>query len=146
VSGTQLSQVRRRKKSSAETASIAPAAVHRTLSCAQAGSATNSLLSRIAEGAAAKIHRSVRCAPDCPVSQQRPRQRSAARSVCNQRTTCGQSQQLLGHTGLSGVHRLVSGVSRGPRVQQSASPNKERNRALFMSGVPTDRRQELPTK
>jgi hypothetical protein len=33
------------------------------------------------EGAAAKIHRTVRYAPDCPVSQRRPRQRSAARST-----------------------------------------------------------------
>jgi hypothetical protein len=41
----------------------------------------NSLLSGIAEGAAAKIHRTVRCAPDCPVNQHRPRQRSTARST-----------------------------------------------------------------
>jgi hypothetical protein len=33
----------------------------------------------IIEGAATKIHQTVRCAPDCPVSQQRSRQRSAAR-------------------------------------------------------------------
>jgi hypothetical protein len=31
----------------------------------------------------AKIHRTVRCVPDCPVSQQRPRQRSAAWSAGN---------------------------------------------------------------
>jgi hypothetical protein len=55
--------------------------VHRTVPGAHTGSATNSLLSEIAEGAAAKIHRTIRCAPDCPVSQQRPRQRSAARST-----------------------------------------------------------------
>jgi hypothetical protein len=32
----------------------------------------------------------------------------------------------------------VSGVLRGPRVQWPASPNKERNRALFMSGGAPD--------
>jgi hypothetical protein len=37
------------------------------MSCAQAGSATNSLLSGIAEDVVAKIHRTIRCAPDCPV-------------------------------------------------------------------------------
>jgi hypothetical protein len=56
-----------------------------------------------------------------------------------------QRQQSLGRTGLSSVHRTVSsvhrtvsGVPRGPRVQRLASPNKERNRALFMSGGAPD--------
>jgi hypothetical protein len=86
----------------------------------------------------AKIRRTVRCAPNCLVSQQRSRQRSAARSTRNQRATRGQSQRSLGRTGLSGVHRTVSGVPSGLRVQQSASPKKERNHALFMSGGATD--------
>jgi hypothetical protein len=101
--------------------------VHRTLSGAQAGPTTNSLLSGITEDAAAKIHRIIWCAPDCAVSQQRPRQRSAARSTCNQRATHGQRQRSLGRTGLSGV-------ARGPMVQRSASPKKETNHALFISG------------
>jgi hypothetical protein len=71
------------------------------------------------------------------VRQQRPHQRSAARSVLNPRATRGQSQRSPGRTGLSGVHRTVSGVPRGPRMQWLASPNKERNHALFMSsGAP----------
>jgi hypothetical protein len=41
----------------------------------------NWLLSGKVEGATAKIHRIVWCAPDCSVSQPRPRQRSAARSA-----------------------------------------------------------------
>jgi hypothetical protein len=65
------------------------------------------------------------------VNQQRPHQRSAARSTRNQQATRGQSQQSLGHTGLSGVPS-------GPRVQRSASPKKERNCALFMSGGSPD--------
>jgi hypothetical protein len=42
------------------------------LSGAQAGPATNSSLSGKRNGVATKIHRTVRCAPDCPVSQRRP--------------------------------------------------------------------------
>jgi hypothetical protein len=72
------------------------------------------------------------------VSQQRPHQRSAARSTRNQRATRGQSQWSQGRTGLSGVHWTLSDVPRGPRVQRSASPNKERNRALFMFGGAPD--------
>jgi hypothetical protein len=36
------------------------------------------------------------------------------------------------------VHRTVSGVPSGPRVQRSASPKKETNRALYMSGGAPD--------
>ena len=44
--------------------------VHRTVSSREKDS-----------GAATKIQRTVRCAPDCPVSQWRPRQRSTAKSA-----------------------------------------------------------------
>jgi hypothetical protein len=56
------------------------------------------LLSGIRRRRTAKIHRTVRCAPDCPVSQ-----RLAAESV---RDTWP-SQRSEGGTGLSGVHRTV---------------------------------------
>jgi hypothetical protein len=72
------------------------------------------------------------------VSQQRPRQRSIARLTGNHRATCGQRQRSLGCIGLSGVHRTVSSVPSGPRVQRLASPKKERNHALFMSGGAPD--------
>jgi hypothetical protein len=61
--------------------------VHQTLSGALASSEINSLLSVNAEDAVAKIHRTaivhrtVRCAPNCLVSQQRPHQRSTAQST-----------------------------------------------------------------
>jgi hypothetical protein len=78
-------------------------------------------------GAVAKIHRTVRCANSARANG---RQR-------DQRATRGQSQRPLRRTGLSGVHRTVSSVPSGPRVQRSASPKKETNRALFMSsGAP----------
>jgi hypothetical protein len=41
-------------------------------------------------------------------------------------------------TRLSGVHQTVSGGPKGPKAQWSASPEKERNRALFMSGGALD--------
>jgi hypothetical protein len=97
--------------------------VHRTLSGAQARAVTNWLLSGIVEDAATKIHRTVRCANG--------RQR-------NQCAIKGQSQRSPGRTRLSGVHRTLSGMPRGPRLQRLSSPNKERNCALFMSGGAPD--------
>jgi hypothetical protein len=64
----------------------------------------------------------------------RPGQRSAARSA---RTTWP-SQRLEGGTGLSGVHRTVSGVPTAPRRQRSASPNKERDPHRTVSGGAPD--------
>jgi hypothetical protein len=66
------------------------------------------------------IHRIVRCAPDCPVSQ-----RSAAQSA---RDTW-LSQRLEGGTGLSDVHRTCPVRQWLSGCQRSASPYKERNRA-----------------
>jgi hypothetical protein len=48
----------------------------------------------------------------------------------DQRATRGPSQRSLGRIGLSGVHRTVSGAPRGPKVQRSALPEKEGDRAL----------------
>jgi hypothetical protein len=61
----------------------------------------------------AKIHRTVRCAPDCPVSQ-----RSAAQSALD----AWPGQRSEGGTGLSGVHRTVSGVPTAPSLQRSVAP------------------------
>jgi hypothetical protein len=63
--------------------------------------------------------------PDCPVctGQCSVSQRSAARSA---RDTWP-SQRLVGGTGLSGLHRTVSGAPTAPKRQRSASPKKERN-------------------
>ena len=77
-------------------------------------------LSGICRRRTAKIHRTVRCTPDCPVSQ-----RSAAESA---RDTWP-SQRSEGGTGLSGVHRTCPVRQRLPHLQRSASPFKEGNRA-----------------
>jgi hypothetical protein len=77
-------------------------------------------LSGIRRRRTTKIHRTVRCAPDCPVSQ-----RSAAQSARD----AWPGQRSAGGTGLSGVHRTVSGVHRtvsgaptAPNRLRSATP------------------------
>jgi hypothetical protein len=66
------------------------------------------------------IHRTVRCASDCPVSQ-----RSAARSA---RDTWP-SQRLEGGTGLTGVHRTCPVRQRLSGCLRSTAPLLEGNRA-----------------
>jgi hypothetical protein len=56
--------------------------------------------------------------PDCPVSQ-----RSAAQSARD----AWPGQRADGGTGLSGVHRTVSGAPMAPKLQRSAAPEQERN-------------------
>jgi hypothetical protein len=102
---------------------------HRTVSGAQAGAETNSLLSGITKDVVAKIHETVRWANNAHANV---RQR-------DQRATRGQSQWSLGRTRLSGVPR-------GPRDQRSASPKKERNWALFMSCGAPDYPVRQPTE
>jgi hypothetical protein len=77
-------------------------------------------LSEICRRRTAKIHRTVRCAPDCPVSQ-----RSAARSAQD----TWPSQRSEGGTGLSGVHRTCPVRQRLPHLQRSTALFKEGNRA-----------------
>jgi hypothetical protein len=64
-------------------------------------------------------------APDCLVSQQRPRQRSAAQSAGD----AWPEPTVSWRTGLSGVHRTVSGEPRGPLLERSAEPDMEGDRA-----------------
>jgi hypothetical protein len=78
-------------------------------------------LSGIHRRRTAIIHRTIRCAPDCPVSQ-----RSAARSA---RDTL-LSQRLEGGTGLSDVHRTCPVRQRLSGCQRSATPFKEGSWAL----------------
>jgi hypothetical protein len=77
----------------------------------------------------AKIHRTVRCAPNCPVSQ-----RSAAQSARD----AWPGQRSEGGTGLSGVHWTVSGAPTAPNCQRSAAPKQERNPHRTVSGGAPD--------
>jgi hypothetical protein len=68
--------------------------------------------------------------PDCPVvhrtvrwANSQPGQRSAAESARD----AWQVPTVEWGTGLSGVHRTVSDAPTAPRLQRSASPNKERD-------------------
>jgi hypothetical protein len=109
-------------------------------------------LSGICRRRTAKIHRTVRCAPDCPVSQRRPGQRSAAESA---RDTWP-SQRSEGGTGLSGVHQTCPVRHRLPDLHRSATVgcavygNKSGTGqcpvCTGLSGAPDDRRQGWPSR
>jgi hypothetical protein len=81
-------------------------------------------------------------APDCPVSQRRPRQRSAAQSAGD----TWPEPTVSWCTGLSGVHRTVSGEPRGPLLQWSAEPDMEGDRAPDLSGGAPDCPMRHPTE
>jgi hypothetical protein len=88
-------------------AKLAPACGVPDCPVPQPGAPANWLLYRKAEGAATKIHRTVRCAPDCPVCQPHPCQRWAARSTGNTWTmpTVTRSHQTVRcATGASGYN------------------------------------------
>jgi hypothetical protein len=74
------------------------------------------------------------CTGQCPVSQRstRPTVGRAIRVRHVAEPTVGRG------TGLSGVHRTVSGVPTAPRRQRSASPNKERDMHRTVSGGAPD--------
>jgi hypothetical protein len=61
-------------------------------------------------------------------------QRSAAQSARD----AWPGQQSEGGTGLSGVHRTVSGAPTAPNLQRSAAPKQERNLHLTVSGGASD--------
>jgi hypothetical protein len=88
------------------------------------------------------IHRTVWCAPDCPVSQ-----RSATRSA---RDTWP-SQRLEGGTGLSGVHRTVrcanGSLAANGRLCHLWKEIGHRTCLVCtgLSGAPVDRRQDQPS-
>jgi hypothetical protein len=103
----------------------------------------------IAEGAVAKIHWTVRCAPDCPVSQQRPCQRSTAWSA---------DDTWPGPT-VTWSHRTVQYAPDSVRCAKwttgttvvfarkgKRSDTVHVRWCTRLSGVRSDRRQELPSK
>jgi hypothetical protein len=102
--------------------------VHRTVFGAQASQATNSSLSgkkpralRLKITGLSGVRRTVRWAISARANGR----------LRDQWATRGQGQRSLGRTELSGAPR-------GPKAQRSASPEKEGDRALFMSGGAPD--------
>jgi hypothetical protein len=80
------------------------------------------------------IHRIVRW---CTGLSGEPKVASANGRLRNPRATRGPQQWSVGHTGLSGVHRTVSGEPTNPKDQRSDVPEKEGDRAPdFYSDCP----------
>jgi hypothetical protein len=86
------------------------------------------------------IHRTIRW---CTGLSGEPTALAANGRPRDQRATHGSRQRSVGHTGLSGVHRTVSGAPTGPGDQRSAAPDMERDRAPdCYSGCPVTTRQK----
>jgi hypothetical protein len=139
VPETQLRQVQKgAKEVQLKQPEFTSLRVHPTLSGAQAGALTNSLLSEIARNTAAKI------SPDCSMCT------GLSGKPAVPAPTIGSeiSAQSIGKAWLEPTatrpHRTfrcatrLSDVPRGPWLQWSSSPNKEGDRALFMSGGAPD--------
>jgi hypothetical protein len=62
--------------------------------------------------------------PNCPVNQRSPVQRLAAQSAGD----AWPAPTVAGGTGLSGVHRTMSGAPTGLELQRSSTPEKEGDR------------------
>jgi hypothetical protein len=94
--------------------------VHRTVSGAQAGPGDKFFALENSPRAPRLKFTGLSGEPTAPATNGRQR---------DQRATRGPSQRLLGRTRLSGVHRVVSSAPMGPKVQRSASPEKEGDQA-----------------
>jgi hypothetical protein len=88
-------------------------------------SQANSSLSGIYRRRMAIIHRTVRCAPDCPVSQ-RSAGPTAGRAICAGHVAEPTARRGIG---LSGVHRTCPVRQRLSGCQRSTVPFMEGNRA-----------------
>jgi hypothetical protein len=120
---------------------LCPVWEHQTVRCARLARA-NWPLSGNHRRRTAIIHRTVRCAPDCPVSQ-----RSAGPTVG--RTICaGHVAEPTARRG----HRTVrwapdmSGAPTAPRLPTVGFATEGKKSGTGLSGVPDDRRQELPSQ
>jgi hypothetical protein len=110
--------------------------VHRTVSDAPGCLDLKTLLSGICRRRTAKIHRTVRCAPDCPVSQ-RSAEPTVGRGICARHVVWPTAGKW---------HRTV-------RCARSATVGNGRLRCLrkeighrTVSGAPDDRRQGWPSR
>jgi hypothetical protein len=103
--------------------------VHRTVSGAPGRLGANWPLSGFRRRRTAKIHRTVRCAPDCPVSQRsarangRPRNMRGTRGEANGRKMSPDCPVCTGHVRCANCARSSNGR------QRSEAPVMETNRA-----------------
>jgi hypothetical protein len=126
--------------------------VHRTVSGAQAGPPTNSSLSGKSEGATVKNHQTVRCAPDCPVSQRRPRP-TVSSAINGRRVARANDRLVTPDCPVCTEQCLVCQLdprSNG-RLRLIRKEIGHRTATVHvrwctgLSGAPHDRRQELPS-
>jgi hypothetical protein len=121
--------------------------VHRIVSGAQAGPATNSSLSGKSEGAAAIIHQTVWCTSDCPVSQRRP-QSTVGSAISGRRVAWANGHLVASdcpvRTGLCLV--CQEGRGRNGRLRQKRKEIEHRTGTVHVRWCtgPTER-QELPS-
>jgi hypothetical protein len=126
--------------------------VHRTLSGAEAGVATNSLLSGIAKDAATKIHRTVRCAPDCSVCTGLFGASTASTPTVGSSISAKSTGDAWPEPTVTRPHRTVwctkgtTDATVGFAKQGKKSCIVHVQWCTGLSCAPTDRRQELPTK
>jgi hypothetical protein len=119
--------------------------VHRTVSGAQVGPAANSLLSGKNRGAVAKIHQTVRCAPDCPMSQRRSRP-TVGCAISGRRVACANSWLVTPDCPVRQGDQRANG-----RLCQKRKEIGHRTGTVHvrwctgLSGAPPDRKQELPS-
>jgi hypothetical protein len=106
--------------------------VHWTVSGAPGWPTVNWLLSGKRPRRTTKIHQTIRW---CTRLSGEPKALADNGRLRNPRTTRGPQQWVVGHTGLSGVHRTVSGAPTGPEEQWSAAPDMEGDRALDMNSA-----------
>jgi hypothetical protein len=108
--------------------------VHRTLSGAPGWPTVNRLLSGKRQRRTAIIHRTVRWCTGLSIE---PKAFAANGRLRNPWATRGPHQRSVGHTGLSGVHRIVSSAPTSPEEQRSDAPDMEGDHAPDMnSGCP----------
>jgi hypothetical protein len=100
--------------------------VHRIVSGAPGWPTVNWLVSGKRPRRTAKIHRTVRW---CTRLYGESKALTANGRLCNPRATRGPQQRSVGHIGLSGVHRTVSGAPTSPEEQRSDAPDLEGDRA-----------------
>jgi hypothetical protein len=122
------------------------------LSGAQADPTMNSSLTGKSEGAVAKNQWTVQCAPDCPVSQSRPRP-TVGSAISGRRVACANGQLVTPNYPVCTVQ-----CSMRQRIQRSNGRVRLIRKEIGhrtttvhvrwctgLSGAPPDRRQESPS-
>jgi hypothetical protein len=123
------SEKREEEKDLAGAAKTQLGLAHRTVRCARLASGELAALGSFWRRTAI-IHRTVRW---CTGLSGEPTAAQSNGRPPNPRATCGPLQRSAGGTGLSYVHRTVSGAPTATSFQWSAAPGMERNHAPDMN-------------